>query len=240
VKKTKKRLIYLIVLLGILVFFSLPELTHKNKGKSVSKGNWAKGSIQNAYLFPYKGKNFRYFSPLSYYILDDAYLHSSLHATVLDAYAKCEKSLPNTFFRIMECSNEKGGKMLIHRTHRNGLSIDFMVPKKKRKKQYRLFDHLGMWHYFLNFDKNGKNTWNNDVQIDFDALATHILALQNAAEQHHLTIKMVILKLELKDELFSTQAGKKIKAKGIYFARSLQKKVNIMHDEHYHVDFKIK
>lgn len=220
-----------------MVFLSLPELTHKNKGKSKSKGTWAKGSIENAYLLPYKGKNFKYFSPLSYYILDDAYLHSSLHATVLEAYAKCEKSLPNTFFRIMECSNEKGGKMLIHRTHRNGLSIDFMVPKKKGNKQYKLLDHLGMWHYLLNFDKNGKSTSIKKAEIDFDALATHILALQHAAEQHQLTIKKVILKLELKDELFATKAGKKIHTKGIYFARSLPDKVNNMHDEHYHVDF---
>lgn len=137
----------------------------------------------------------------------------------------------------MECSDKKGGKVLLHRTHRNGLSIDFMVPKLKEQKQARFFDRLGLWHYLLNFDGSGKLRLNKKVSIDFETMGRHIIALDNAARENGLVVKKVILKIDLKDDFFSTPAGREVKRRGIYFARNLSPAVDRMHDDHYHVDF---
>ena len=45
------------------------------------------------------------------------------------------------------------------------------------------------------------------------------------------------LKLELKDELYKTVYGKKVKNAGIYFAMNLPPFINNNHDDHYHIDF---
>ena len=53
-------------------------------------------------------------------------------------------------------------------------------------------------------------------------------------------IKKVILKINLKDDLFQSAAGREIRRKGIPFAKSLSPTVDHMHDDHYHVDFGMK
>ena len=52
-----------------------------------------------------------------------------------------------------------------------------------------------------------------------------------------MKIKKVIIKIELKDELFSTPNGKKLKAKGIYVVKALTPLINGLHDDHFHIDF---
>ena len=216
---------------------AIPELSYKNSGKSKAKGSVRDGQLENAYLIPYSGKNFRYFSPLSYYLLNNGYTHSSTCQTVLDAYKICETTCPGIQFRIMECSDKKGGKLLIHRTHQNGTSVDFMVPKKKKSKQSTFWDHLGMWHYLLEFNNQGQLNVNKNVAIDFETIGKHILALDDSARKNGMRIKKIILKIELKDDLYKTPSGKKVKARGIYVVQGLTPIVNKVHDDHYHVDF---
>jgi penicillin-insensitive murein endopeptidase len=50
-------------------------------------------------------------------------------------------------------------------------------------------------------------------------------------------IKKVIFKISLKDDLFGTVYGKKLKATNIYFAQRLTPLLNKLHYDHYHVDF---
>lgn len=233
-----KKIMLLLCLIGIIIS-AIPECTHHNSGKSKAKGSVGKGSIENPWLVPYAGKNFKYFSPLSYFILNNGYTHSKVYHTLLTAYEECEQTCPDFEFKIMECSNKKGGKMLIHKTHQNGLSIDFMVPKKRGAQQTRLFDWLGLGHYLLEFTNTGKLNFYRKTAIDFETMGRHILALENAARQNGLRIKMVILKIELKDDFYKTKSGRLVKEKGIYFARSLPDLVNRLHDDHYHVDFEL-
>jgi penicillin-insensitive murein endopeptidase len=183
--------------------------------------------------------NARYFSPISYYLLGDCFVNSKLEKVLRNSYMECETTCSGKYFSIMECSRKLGGKMLIHRTHQNGLSIDFMVPKLKEAGQKKLYDRLGLFHYLLDFDMEGRLNINKKVAIDFETMGKHIIALDNAARNNGLMISKVIFMLELKDEFFKTDAGKEIKKRGIYFARSLPQKVNKMHDDHYHVDFKL-
>jgi len=233
IKKAK----ILFLLFVIAQLFTIPERLHTNKGASKSIGKVGKGQLENAWLIPYSGENFKYFSFISYYFMKNGYLHSKVHDTLLDAYQICEKTCPETYFRLMECANKKGGKMAIHNTHQTGMSVDFMVPKIKNGKPSRWLDKIGLWSYLLEFTDDGKSKIDKEIEIDFEMMGKHILALDKAARKNGLRIKMVILKIELKDDFYKTKSGKKVKQKGIYFARHLKKWVNKVHDDHYHIDF---
>lgn len=232
-KKTKIGLF----LIGLTVIISIPELIHENEGKSKSIGKVGNGKLENAWLIPYSGENFKYFSFISYYLMKNGYIHSKVYDALLDAYKICKQTCPETYFRLMECANKKGGKMAIHNTHQNGMSVDFMVPKVKNGKPSQWLDKIGLLSYLLEFTNDGKSKINKGIEIDFETMGKHILALDKAARKNGLRIKMVILKIELKDDFYKTTSGKKVKQKGIYFARHLTKWVNKVHDDHYHIDF---
>ena len=237
-KRHKKKVIFLTIIVLAIFVRSLPILFNTNEGVSISKGTPSNGVIENAYLIDYKGENFKYFSFIRYYITQNGFVNSKLYNTIIDSYLECEKTCPEIEFKIMECSNHTGGKIILHNTHRNGLSIDFLVPKKKKEKQSTIYDQIGLAHYLLDFDSNGCLSFNQKVTIDFETMGKHIIALDNAAKRNGLAISKVILKINLKDDFYKTQSGKEVKKRGIYFARSLPKNVDNMHDDHYHIDFK--
>ncbi len=219
-----------------IFFFAARELFHKNNGESVAVGKVHDGHLQNGYLMPFRGENFKYFSFISYYLMDNAYVHSKVYKTVLDSYEDLSLKYPDQKFQIMECSGKNGGKLKLHNTHRNGLSIDFLVPKKGKGYQY---NNIGLLHYLLEFDEDGKLEKNKKIEIDFQMMAEHILSLQNAGASYGVRIKKVILKINLKDDLWNSASGKKLKQSGIYFAKNLNKSIDDMHDDHYHIDFEI-
>lgn len=235
--KKKIRYAFLLILLTIF-FFALPELLHTNKGLSHSKGSVSNGHLENAYLIPYKGPNYKYFSFTSYYLMNNGYMHSNVLATVLSAYQYLATSHPKAKFYVMECSDKHGGRLRLHKTHQNGVSIDFMSPKKSTSFHPK-WNGIGLLHYLLEFNSTGQLSFDEEVEIDFELMAQHILALQKAGKKNGVRIKMVILKLNLKDDLFKTKSGKKLKASGIYFAQSLDKWTDKMHDDHYHIDFEL-
>jgi len=234
-RKIKRIAITILILLTISVGISTPQFFHRNRGESASHGKVQAGSLKNAYKLPYSGNNFKYFSPLSYYVLGRAYVHSKVYKTVLDSYTHCETELPKKFFRVMECSKKHGGKMSPHRTHQNGLSIDFMTPLIKNGKQKKAYNRIGIFRYLLNFDSHGKLS--KKVSIDFETMAQHILLLDNEARENGLRVKKVIFKINLKDDLYKTKSGVELKRKGIYFAKSLPERIDKLHDDHYHIDF---
>lgn len=69
-------------------------------------------------------------------------------------------------------------------------------------------------------------------------MALHILTLQEELKKNGYEIEKVILKINLKDDLFKTANGKKLKSSGIYFAQKLLTMIDNLHDDHYHIDFK--
>ncbi|HBH48427.1 MAG TPA: replication initiation protein [Bacteroidales bacterium] len=233
--KKKRFAIILALLLTVAIGISFPQLFYKNSGNSIAHGKVHAGTLENAFKLPYRGSNFKYFSPLSYFILGRNYVHSSAHTTVINSYAKCETHLPGIKFSIMDCSKKQGGRLWPHRTHQNGLSIDFMTPLVKNGKQKRFYDGIGIFSYLLNFDSEGK--LNKHVSIDFETMAKHILLLDIEARKNGLKIKKVIFKINLKDNLYSTKSGAELKRRGIYFAKNLSPKIDKLHDDHYHIDF---
>lgn len=237
--KSILKLTLLGLILVALMIRCVPHMVYKNSGVSTSSGTPGKGSLHNAYQVNYKTNNAKYFSPMSYYLFGNGYVHSRLYNTLIQSYKECEKTCPNVDFRLMECSDKRGGVLMLHRTHNNGLSVDFMVPKIKNGKQSKFYDRLGLWHYLLQFDSSGRLKLNKKVKIDFETIGRHIIALDNAAHKNGLKVSKVILMIDLKDDFYKTQSGKEIKRRGIYFARKLSPAVDMMHDDHYHVDFKV-
>lgn len=207
-------------------------------GKSIASGTVSNGTLKNGRIFPFKGPNFIYFDTASY-LNKHAFTHEKVNRTVLATYHQFETLLPAFEFGLMECSNEYGGKIWPHRTHQNGLSVDFMSPLLKNGVSCTDFNTIGLPHYLMDFDENGIYTEDPTYSIDFNLMARHILILNKEAKKQGLKIEKVILKIALKDNLFVTEYGKKLKASGIYFATKLSDLIDSLHDDHYHVDFDI-
>lgn len=258
----KKTILYFSISIMVILFvLAIPQLFHVNKGDSISVGNRFNGSLENGYLLPYSGENFNSFSWISYYLMDNAYVNNKVGKVVVEAYKNLATLHPENHYVYMECSDRYGGRLNLHRSHRNGLSIDFMCPKTKDNQPYTDLDDWGIAHYFLEFDAKGvllvkypflnhisskldtlfsKLFLTKGVSIDYNKIAQHLLSLQKATKGSPVSIRKVILKIELKNELFKGVYGKKLLQSGIPFATKLSKTTNDMHDEHYHVDFKLK
>lgn len=211
----------------------------RNKGNlkpSKSTGSPGKGKLENAKLIPFSGKNFEYFDSGSY-LMGRAYTNDKVLRTVLATYQDLDSAMPGRKFYIMEASKQFGGKLWPHRTHQNGLSIDFMMPLLKDKKPYYGFAKLGVQHYQLHFNDNGTYEDDESIKIDFNTIARHILMLNKQAKNQRMKVNKVIIKIEYKPHLFATEYGKLLKKSGIYVVQSLTPAVNQLHDEHFHIDF---
>lgn len=207
-----------------------------NDMPSVSVGSVSNGSLENGKLVPFSGPNFTYFEEGSY-TSGRAFLNDKVLTVVLNTYEELETGAPDRQFRIMECSNEHGGKLWPHRTHQNGLSVDFMMPLIQDGEPYYDLDDMGRRHYFLEFDNDGHYSRDETVMIDFDLVAQHILLLEEDAKEQGLHISKVIINTDLKDELFATPHGRQLRDSDIYIVQSLSNMINALHDDHYHIDF---
>lgn len=219
----------------------IEEYYQQNKGdnkKSQSVGTVSQGKLINGKLMPFSGPNFQYFDTSSY-LAGRAFVHEKVKNTILNTYQKYNKMNPNRKFCLMECSYQHGGKLFPHHTHQNGLSVDFMMPLTQNKRPYYGLDNLGKNHYWLEFDNEGKYTKDTSIEIDFELVAQQILTLEKKGREEGLKVKKVIIKIELKDELFSGYFGKQLQKSGIYVVQSLTPLINSLHDDHFHIDFEI-
>jgi penicillin-insensitive murein endopeptidase len=237
--KVKKRWIFLGGLFVLFFLLSIPEIRHINAGTSESIGTVREGKLRHGWLMPFEGKNFRYFSRFSYYILNNAYVNSKVFDVLMEAYAACETSCPGKEFVLMECTRKRGGRMLIHWTHQNGTSVDFMVPTKRVDGKSSLSNKAGMFHYLLQYNTEGKFTLSPKTEIDFETMAKHILALDDAVQKHGLHIHKLLFNTNLQDELYATEAGKELKRRDVRIKPVASDLINRYHDDHYHVDFEI-
>lgn len=212
------------------------KVHHQDSVPGTSIGTVHNGRLENGTVVPFSGDNFFYFDSTSY-LNGRAFTHQSVCRTIVQTYAALAKVTEHRF-GLMELSNEHGGEIYPHRTHQNGMSVDFMSPLVKHGRPYTAQDFVGGPHYLMDFDNTGHWTEDSEVLIDFDLIARHILALDSTAGTNGLQIEKVIWKMELRDELFATPAGKKLQASGIYITRQLTPLINSLHDDHYHVDFK--
>jgi penicillin-insensitive murein endopeptidase len=193
-------------------------------------GSVAHGRIEHAVQLPPEGRNYRAYSGLAN-SLGRTYLHSRVREVVMNAYAELEKSALGKVYVYGETGLAKGGRFRPHRTHQNGLSVDFMVPVvdaagRSMPLPTSTFNKFG---YGIEFDSDGRH---DNYRIDFEALAEHLYQLHAAASAQGVGIGLVIFEPSLHARLFATRRGE--------FLRSLsfmKKPAWIRHDNHYHVDF---
>ena len=118
-----------------------------------------------------------------------------------------------------------------HRTHQNGMSVDFMVPvlDAQGRSVPLPSSPLNEFGYGLEFDAQGRA---GDLRTDYAALAEHLYQLRQAARKRQVGIALVIFDPALMPALLATARGKDLR--GLPF---MQGKPWIRHDEHVHVDF---
>ena len=199
---------------------------------SRSLGSTKEGSLLNGKRLPSFGPNFRAYGRLPIALGRNS-LNDRVRTVVLAAYATLEKRRPRVTFVYAECSWPSGGRLRPHATHRNGLSIDFMVPVVKASSPAVLNTGIAnKYGYSSHFDTNG---WCKAQQckIDFDALAEHLHCLADAADAEGITIWRVIFAPDLQPHLFATERGSTLQSR-LTFSK---KQSWVRHDEHYHVDF---
>lgn len=219
----------IIILLGVVVYSLIPLLAKE----SICYGTTSNGYLKYGVKLPHNGKNFVSYSRLAD-LLGRTYVHSKVKEIVLDSYKRLETLAPKKVFKYAECGFEQGGTFKPHKTHKNGLSVDFVVPVVDRQGNsiHLPTNPLNRFGYDIEFNTKGKY---KGYQIDFEALALHLVTLDKSTKALGYQLWRVIFDPKLQPYLFRTQYGKYLK-KHIRFSK---RRSWVRHDEHYHVDFKI-
>lgn len=196
-------------------------------------GTTSNGRLENGWKLPASGANYSTHWTVGR-VIGRSYVHSSVHAVVIDAYSQLERALSDKVFVYGETGWEDGGQFKPHKTHRNGLSVDFMVPvTDETGKSVELPSSvLNKWGYDLEFNSKGQL---DDLTIDFDAIAEHIYQLEVSSKRHGIGIWRVIFDPQLQPYLESSPRWPYLK-ENVQFST---KRSWVRHDEHYHVDFEV-
>lgn len=233
VLKGKYRFVFSAVLLLWIILRIFPDVLFlgENKKPSKSIGTVANGRIEHAKRIPYQGENYRTYS-FAGYLAGRTFVHEKVRDVILDAYDELSETLPEQTFVLMETGKRFGGRILPHRTHRNGLSVDFMTPLKKGDEPFVSSGLFNLWAYGRDFDDTGKK---DAIAIDYEVMAQHLLAIERSAKKHGLSIQKVIFDPVLRPYLFKSPSGKKLGGR-FPFTRN---RVVVRHDDHYHIDFRL-
>ena len=201
--------------------------------ESICYGSTKQGRIEHAVKLPTSGPNFVSYSHLAG-TLGRTYVHSKVRDIIIAAYKGLEVTLPDKRFKYAETGFKTGGKFKPHKTHQNGLSVDFMVPVINEKgESVHLSTHaFNRYGYDIEFDGKGRL---DKLTIDYEALAAHIVALDKQAKAHSVKLWRVLFDPKLQPLLLDTKHGDYIK-KNITLPN---KRSWVRHDEHYHVDFDV-
>ena len=220
----------LVLILLLLYLFPNSLQLFENDRPSESIGHVANGRIEHSKRMYYHGDNYTTYSFLCY-LLGRTHVNDRLRKVLVEAYAACAKTCPGTTFVVGEIGKKHGGAFLPHRTHRNGLSVDFMTPLLKGGKAYRNPQIWNLWGYAYEFDDRGKK---KQLVIDYEAMAKHLYALDRAARANGMVIQKVIFDPVLRPLLLRSEYGPRIQH--LPFTKN---RVVIRHDDHYHIDFGI-
>lgn len=215
--------------LTAFLFVIVPMLAFASE--STCYGTVSNGHLENGVQLPVEGNNFAAYSALGA-TLGRTYVHSNVSKIVLAAYSALEQSAPGKVFVYGETGWSSGGRIRPHRTHKNGLSVDFMVPVVDASgRSVRLpIGVSNKFGYGIDFDQNAKY---KDFAIDFEAMGEHLYQLDVAAKEKGFGIALVIFDPPFMPKLLATKHGEYIGSK-INFMKG---NAWIRHDEHYHVDF---
>lgn len=195
-------------------------------------GTVSNGRLEDGVRLAHKGPNFTPYSSAAV-MLGRTQVHSRVARIVEDAYEALAREMPGVVFVYGETGWREGGPFQPHRSHQNGLSVDFFVPVRDRQGRSVSIptSPLTRFGYDLEFNAAAEL---DDLSIDFPALAEHLHQLDLAARKHGASIALVIFDPAYDDRLFATPRGPAIRG-----LRYLKRKPWVRHDEHFHVDFAI-
>jgi len=216
-------------LLYIILMFILASQSHAQDSQCF--GSSSNGYLLDGVQLPVNGKNFVSYNSIGVF-LGRTYLHSQVVEIVIDAYDRLAISAHDNVYKYGETGFEKGGRFKPHKTHQNGLSVDFMVPVENGQGQSVYFPTTIFNKFGYDVDFNNLGNFES-YHIDFKAMAAHIKALDISAKQKGYGIKRIIFDPKLQARLSDTADGDYL-VKNIVFSK---KRSWVRHDEHYHVDF---
>lgn len=200
---------------------------------SVCYGTASNGRLEDGVQLAKSGPNFEPYSSLGV-AAGRTYVHSKVARVVSDAYSSLARSEPKVKFVYGESGWKDGGRIKPHRTHQNGLAVDFMVPVRDAEGGSATLPS-GVWNKFgygIEFDAKGRF---EDLTIDFDAIAEHLYVLHAAAKAKGIGVERVIFDPALVPKLYMTRRGEFLRD-NINFMKG---QAWVRHDEHYHVDFAV-
>lgn len=208
----------------VLIYF-------ESDSPSKSTGTPAGGSLSNGKRLPSAGANYRTYSYLGSFI-GRTCVHEKLRKAIIESYNQIHYINPNLSYVFAEGSWPNGGRLYPHKTHKNGLAVDFLVPVKNKNGDSKplpttIFNEYG---YGYDFDQNGNSAY---FEIDFEALALHLSTLHEACRRNGIYINLVAIAPEYLPMIFNSQAGKQLEGKFPFYRQHLEER----HDEHYHIIF---
>jgi len=200
--------------------------------ESTCFGKVSNGRLEGGVKLAAEGSNYQPYSSLAV-AAGRTYVHSRVAKIVEESYDTLQKQLPSTVYVYGETGWREGGRFRPHKTHQNGLSVDFFVPVLNRESKSVPIptSSTTRFGYDLEFDPQAKL---QDLTIDFAALAEHLYQLHAAAKRNEAAIALVIFDPAYLPKLFATPRGPDIRA--LPFMKS---KPWVRHDEHFHVDFAV-
>jgi penicillin-insensitive murein endopeptidase len=236
--KTKKLIIitgFSLLMFAVFSFYLGNDLLImlENDSPSKSIGTNSDGKLINGKRLPNSGNIFIAYSKLGTLLGRNA-VHNKLRDLILAAYKKIHDEYPQYLYVYGETGWVGGGEFYPHKTHQNGLSVDFMIPVKdiNNKSQYLPAGIFNKFGYGIDFDDNGKY---EDLFIDFKSMAVHINTLLQLSNSYGIEITRIIFCPKLQVLLWQTELGKRLRNK----LKFSEKKSWVIHDDHYHIDFKL-
>jgi penicillin-insensitive murein DD-endopeptidase len=201
--------------------------------ESTCYGTISNGKIDGAAQLPASGANFSAYSDAGF-ALGRTYVHAQIAEIVVFTYRELAQSIPDTKFVYGETGWKSGGSFKPHRTHQNGLSVDFFVPVLNRERRSVALptNITKKFGYDIEFDSQAKF---REYKIDFDAMAEHLYLLDLVSKKNGAPIKIVIFEPSYLPKLFATKRGAYLKTN----VKFMQTRAWVRHDEHYHVDFEM-
>ena len=196
-------------------------------------GSVSNGRIEGSVSLPFDGANFVAYTSLAP-SLGRTHVHSKVAEVVLQAYAALRKESPNTKFVYGETGWPTGGRFRPHKTHQNGLSVDFFVPVRNSTGQSVPLPTgaTNKFGYNIEFDERARF---EEYEIDFTAIGEHLYQLHQAARSRGISIALVIFDNAYLPKLLATPRGGYLQ----HNIKFMKGKPWVRHDEHYHVDFAV-
>ncbi len=201
--------------------------------ESTCYGTTSNGKLEGGEKLPSSGSNFVSYSTTAE-IAGRTYVHSKVRNIIVASYQLLEAEAPESVYKYAETGFKEGGSFKPHKTHQNGLSVDFMVPVVNAEGQsvHLPTHYFNKLSYDIEFDAAGVY---DKYRIDYEALAAHLVSLNKMAIAQGAGLWRVIFDPKLQPYLLSTKYGSYLK-KHIKFSK---KRSWVRHDEYYHVDFDI-